>query len=157
MPTIYVCGHVTPATDAIASAMGYAWVLAQGSQDEVVAARAGSINAQTSWALHRLGLEGPELLPDASPPFESVSRRLDTAPPRAAVQRARGDRHPNRRRRPRRGGGWQALWADQRPELLRIPEPAGGDTAGKAGDASGGVPRPCPPGGPPHAPRRGSP
>ena len=81
MPTIYVCGHVNPDTDAIASAMGYAWVLAQGSQDEVVAARAGSINAQTSWALHRLGLEAPELLTDASPHFESVSRRLDTVTP----------------------------------------------------------------------------
>jgi manganese-dependent inorganic pyrophosphatase len=81
MTRIYVCGHVNPDLDAIASAMGYAWVLGQGSSDEVVAVRAGSINAQTTWALRRLGLEAPELLADASPHFDVVSRRLDTVTP----------------------------------------------------------------------------
>src|SRR3972149_2125748 len=81
MTKTYVCGHVNPDTDAIASAMGYAWVLAQGSQEEIVAARAGSINAQTAWALSRLKLDAPELLADASPHFDVISRRLDTVAP----------------------------------------------------------------------------
>jgi manganese-dependent inorganic pyrophosphatase len=81
MAKIYVCGHVNPDLDAIASAIGYAWALAQGSSDEIVAVRAGPVNAQTTWALRRLGLEPPELLADASPHFDVISRRLDTVTP----------------------------------------------------------------------------
>lgn len=88
MSRIYVCGHVNPGTDAIASAMGYAWFLASTSDDEVVPVRAGSINAQTAWALRRLGLEAPELLADASPHFEAVSRRLDTVTPDRPLREA---------------------------------------------------------------------
>ncbi len=78
---VYVIGHVNPDTDAIASAMGYAWLLKERDGLSTVAARAGAINPQTSWVLKYLELEPPLLLTDASPRFESVMRRLDTTEP----------------------------------------------------------------------------
>lgn len=79
--TIYVIGHVNPDTDAIASAMGYAWLLNSQLEEEVIAARAGPINPQTAWALKKVDLDPPLLLADASPRFEAVARRLDTVTP----------------------------------------------------------------------------
>jgi manganese-dependent inorganic pyrophosphatase len=82
---IYVIGHVNPDTDSIASAMGYAWLLRERDGVNAVAARAGAINPQTSYVLKRLGLDPPILLTDASPRFESVTRRLDTIRPDAQL------------------------------------------------------------------------
>lgn len=81
MARTYVIGHVNPDTDSIASAVGYAWLLRERDGGDVVAARAGPINPQTTWILKRLGMEPPMLLTDASPRFETVTRRLDTAAP----------------------------------------------------------------------------
>ncbi len=81
MSRTYVVGHVNPDTDAIASAVGYAWLLKAQGDDQVLPARAGSLNRQTAWALERLGLEPPELLGDASPRFADVCRRLDSVLP----------------------------------------------------------------------------
>lgn len=81
MAQTYIIGHVNPDTDSIASAMGYAWFLHELDGGDYVAARAGPVNPQTTWVLKRLGLESPVLLNDASPRFESVSIRLDTASP----------------------------------------------------------------------------
>ncbi len=78
MARIYVIGHANPDTDAVAAAMGYAWLLSSRDGDEAIPARAGAINEQTAWVLKRLGLEPPELLADASPRFDAVARRLDT-------------------------------------------------------------------------------
>lgn len=77
----YVVGHVNPDTDAIASAIGYAWLLRTRDGVEAIPARLGPINPQTSWVLDRLDLEPPELLYDASPRFSSVARRLDSVSP----------------------------------------------------------------------------
>jgi manganese-dependent inorganic pyrophosphatase len=85
MDKIYVIGHVNPDTDAIASAMGYAWVLRERDQLEAVAARAGAVNPQTAWVLKRLALDPPLLLTDASPRFESVMQRLDSIRPEAQL------------------------------------------------------------------------
>lgn len=81
MAPTYVIGHVNPDTDSIASATGYAWLLRERDGEEVIAARAGAINPQTTWILKRLGMEPPTLLTDASPRFSTVVRRLDTAAP----------------------------------------------------------------------------
>jgi manganese-dependent inorganic pyrophosphatase len=78
---IYVIGHVNPDTDAIASAMGYAWLLRERDRIDVVAARAGPVNLQTSWVLKYLEMDPPFLLTDASSRFESVMRRFDTITP----------------------------------------------------------------------------
>ncbi len=81
MTRTYVIGHVNPDTDSIASAMGYAWLLHERDLEDVVPARAGPLNPQTTWVLKRLNLESPILLNDASPRFEAVSVRLDTTLP----------------------------------------------------------------------------
>ncbi len=54
---------------------------AERDSEDAIAARAGPTNPQTTWVLKRLGMEPPVLLTDASPRFESVTRRLDTAAP----------------------------------------------------------------------------
>lgn len=74
----YVIGHANPDTDAIASAMGYAWLLQDKLGGSVQAARAGPLNPQTTWVLQRLSMEPPLLLADASPRFDAVAHRLNT-------------------------------------------------------------------------------
>ncbi|MCS6909266.1 MAG: DHH family phosphoesterase [Anaerolineales bacterium] len=73
---IHVIGHLNPDTDAIASAIGYAWLLRERDGLNAVAARAGAINPQTSWVLKTIGLEPPPYLADASPRFERIARTL---------------------------------------------------------------------------------
>ncbi|NWF65513.1 MAG: DHH family phosphoesterase [Chloroflexi bacterium] len=85
---IYVVGHINPDTDSIASAMGYAWLLRARDAHNTLAARAGALNAQTSWALKTLGLDAPHLLADASPRFESVMQRFDSIRPEAQLGHA---------------------------------------------------------------------
>lgn len=82
---IYVVGHINPDTDSIASAMGYAWLLRERDGLNTIAARAGALNAQTSWVLKTLGVDAPYLLTDASPRFESVMQRLDSIRPEAPL------------------------------------------------------------------------
>lgn len=78
---IYVIGHVNPDTDSVSSAIGYAWLLRERDDLDVIAARSGVINKQTSWVLKYLGIDIPCLLTDASPRFESVARHYDTTTP----------------------------------------------------------------------------
>ncbi len=88
MSRTYVIGHVNPDSDSIASAMGYAWLLGERDGLDVMAARAGAVNPQTTWILKRLDLEAPMLLTDASPRFESVTHHFDTASPQNPLQDA---------------------------------------------------------------------
>jgi manganese-dependent inorganic pyrophosphatase len=88
MENIFVIGHVNPDTDSIAAALGYAWCLRERDGQDAVAARAGAVNPQTAWVLKRLELDPPVLLNDASPRFEAVTRRLDTATPDAPLRDA---------------------------------------------------------------------
>ena len=81
-------GHVNPDTDAIASAMGYAWLLRERDGINAIPARSGAINPQTSWVLKTLGLDAPMLFTDASPRFESVMRRYDTVLPESPLSEA---------------------------------------------------------------------
>jgi manganese-dependent inorganic pyrophosphatase len=76
-----VIGHINPDTDAIASAMGYAWLLRQRDGIDAIPARAGHLNPQTTWVFQRLNMEPPRYLPDASPRFAQVAHRYDTATP----------------------------------------------------------------------------
>lgn len=88
MSRVYVIGHVNPDTDSIAAAVGYAWLLRERDGTDAIAARAGATNPQTTWVLKRLAIEAPLLLTDASPRFDSVTRRLDTAAPLDPLQEA---------------------------------------------------------------------
>ncbi|MEL7061093.1 MAG: DHH family phosphoesterase [Acidobacteriota bacterium] len=80
-----VIGHVRPDTDAIAAALGYAWVLRERDGVEAIAARAGAIEPQTAWALEQAGVDAPELLADASPRLERVARHLPPTAPDAPL------------------------------------------------------------------------
>lgn len=77
----YVIGHVNPDTDSISSAIGYAWLLRETQAEDIVAARSGVVNKQTSWVLDFLGIDAPYLLSDASPRFESVAHHYDSTTP----------------------------------------------------------------------------
>ena len=88
MPALYVIGHVNPDMDSIASAIGYAWLIKQRDETDTIAARAGALNPQTSWVLNHLGIDAPTLLSDASPRFESVTRRFDTLTPDQPLREA---------------------------------------------------------------------
>lgn len=88
MSKIYVIGHINPDIDAIASAMGYAWLLNSQDDDDFVPARAGPINAQTAWVLDRVGMHPPELLADASPRFEVVVQRFESVTPERPLSEA---------------------------------------------------------------------
>ena len=85
---VFVVGHINPDTDSIASAVGYAWLLAQRDGLDAVPARAGSVNRQTAFVLKTLDLDAPVLLTDASPRFESVMRRLDVITPEKPLNQA---------------------------------------------------------------------
>lgn len=86
---IFVIGHMNPDTDAIASAVGYAWFLQETNPEQnYVAARAGQLNPQTTWVLKRLQLEPPALLPDASPRFENIAHRFNTTTPDRPLREA---------------------------------------------------------------------
>ncbi len=62
-PTL-VIGHRNPDTDAIASTVGYAWLLNTLGPEAYIAGRTGKVNTQTAFALEHFGLQPPELVPD---------------------------------------------------------------------------------------------
>lgn len=64
---ILVLGHRNPDTDAIASALGYAWLLNETRGDSYLAGRIGQVNAQTAFALERFAIDAPALIADVRP------------------------------------------------------------------------------------------
>lgn len=73
---VHIIGHLNPDTDAIASAVGYAWLLRERDGLNAIPARAGAVNPQTAWVLKTVSLEPPQYLADASPRFERIARTL---------------------------------------------------------------------------------
>ncbi|HTE18174.1 MAG TPA: hypothetical protein VK689_07310, partial [Armatimonadota bacterium] len=95
--TTYVVGHQRPDTDAIASALGYAWFLTAIGQDHVLAARAGQPAEQTTFALQRFEQAPPRRLGAVAPTFGHAVRPqaplYPTAPLSDAMARlAQGER-----------------------------------------------------------------
>ncbi|MFN8418998.1 MAG: DHH family phosphoesterase [Anaerolineae bacterium] len=62
--TILVIGHRNPDMDAIASAVGYAWLLNTTGTGAYTAGRPGEVNAQTAFALAKFGVQPPTLVVD---------------------------------------------------------------------------------------------
>ncbi len=81
----YVVGHQRPDTDAIAAALGYAWLLKARGDQSVVAARAGLISVQAAFALERFSAEPPVLLPSVAPTFGHAARATVAVPPDAPL------------------------------------------------------------------------
>lgn len=93
----YVIGHQRPDTDAIASALGYAWYLTAIGQTDIVAARAGQPTEQAQFALKRYEQTPPLLLTGVAPTFghtaiPQVSVTPDSPLPAAMARVAEGDR-----------------------------------------------------------------
>ena len=86
--TTYVIGHQRPDTDAIGSALGYAWFLQQTGVEKVKAIRAGQPVEQTRFALERFGLTPPRLLTGVAPTFGHVARSQVTVAPDAPLSEA---------------------------------------------------------------------
>lgn len=62
---VFVIGHRNPDMDAIASAMGYAWLLGQLNDGHTyIPARTGTVNSQTQFALDTFRIEAPMLVSD---------------------------------------------------------------------------------------------
>jgi len=59
--SLYVIGHVNPDTDAVASAVGYAWLLRERDGEDAIAARAGALNPQTTWVMERMTAKIPSI------------------------------------------------------------------------------------------------
>ncbi len=63
--------------DAIASAIGYAWLLGKTSSEKYIAGRVGQVNAQTSFALDYFKVDAPMLVTDV---WTRVSDLVETMP-----------------------------------------------------------------------------
>lgn len=61
---IHVIGHINPDTDSVCSALAYAALKRQITGKNYVAKRAGQINSETWFVLHRFGTQEPEYLND---------------------------------------------------------------------------------------------
>lgn len=84
----YVIGHRRPDTDAIASALGYAWFLNETGQQDVQATRAGQPGEQARFALERFGMMPPRLLTAVAPTFEHVTRPQPALAPETPLSEA---------------------------------------------------------------------
>ena len=69
---IYAIGHRNPDTDSICSAISYAALKNALGENEVVAARAGQINAETKFVLEYFKAEPPTLLADVYPRVKDI-------------------------------------------------------------------------------------
>jgi len=69
---VYVIGHKNPDTDSVCAAMGMARLKRELGMKNVVAARAGALNPQTTFILERLGFTPPLYVPDVHPRARDV-------------------------------------------------------------------------------------
>ncbi len=74
--SILVIGHRNPDMDAIASAVGYAWLLNEVNDASYTPGRTGQVNAQTGFALDRFGVEAPMLITDVRPRVGDLTESL---------------------------------------------------------------------------------
>lgn len=72
---VYVIGHKNPDTDAVCSAIAYAWFLRQTTVPDAEAACCGEINARTQFVLNKAGLNPPRLIMDVRPTVGQICRR----------------------------------------------------------------------------------
>lgn len=72
METVYVIGHKNPDTDSVCSAIALARLKKELGMENVVAARAGDLNPQTTFILERLGINPPLYVSDVHPRARDV-------------------------------------------------------------------------------------
>lgn len=71
---IYIMGHRNPDTDSICSAISYTYLKKALGFDNVVAARCGEINKETTYALNYFGVEKPLLVKDIYPRVKNAAK-----------------------------------------------------------------------------------
>ncbi|MBC8140796.1 MAG: DHH family phosphoesterase [Armatimonadetes bacterium] len=86
--TTYVIGHQRPDTDAIASALGYAWLLTQSGYDSIRAVRCGQPGEQAQFALKRFGQIPPAFLPSVAVVFAHITESQASVSPEAPLSDA---------------------------------------------------------------------
>lgn len=74
--SILVIGHRNPDMDAIASAVGYAWLLNEVNDANYIPGRTGQVNSQTAFALDRFGVDAPTLVTDVRPRVGDLTESL---------------------------------------------------------------------------------
>lgn len=74
--SILVIGHRNPDMDAIASAVGYAWLLNETNPTGYLPGRTGQVNSQTAFALERFGVDAPALITDVRPRVDDLAESL---------------------------------------------------------------------------------
>ena len=84
----YVVGHQRPDTDAIASALGYAWLLTQSGYDHIRAVRCGQPGEQAQFALKRFAQTPPAFLPSVAVLFAHIAEAQATVSPDAMLSDA---------------------------------------------------------------------
>ncbi|MCK6581037.1 MAG: DHH family phosphoesterase [Anaerolineae bacterium] len=75
---ILVTGHRNPDMDAVASAVGYAWLLNAAGTGSYSPGRVGAVNAQTQFALEHVGVEAPPIVNDIRARVGDLTDRLPT-------------------------------------------------------------------------------
>lgn len=89
MKTIYVVGHKNPDTDSICSAIAYANLKRQISEDSFVAKRAGMLNEETQYILQRFEVEEPTLLSHVHLQVKDVDvNRMQGIPSKTSIKEA---------------------------------------------------------------------
>ncbi len=68
---IYITGHRNPDTDAICSALSYAYLKRQLGFN-AVAIRLGNVNSETKFVLNKFGVEAPEIKYDIKPTIRDI-------------------------------------------------------------------------------------
>lgn len=86
--TTYVVGHQRPDTDAIASAIGYAWFLTQSGYDGIRPVRCGQPGEQAQFALKRFGQNAPPFLPSVAVTFGHIAEPQVVVDPDAPLSDA---------------------------------------------------------------------
>ena len=75
---IRVIGHKNPDTDSICSAISYAWLKNQISDENYEPRRAGEISRETQFALEHFGVKVPKLSVDMSPTISYIDIRQES-------------------------------------------------------------------------------
>lgn len=84
---ILVMGHLNPDTDAICSAVAYAYFKQQIGAKNVVAARCGKINPETEFVLNYFNVQAPLLVNDLYPHLRDINlKKVPTVLPEATLR-----------------------------------------------------------------------
>ena len=84
---VYVVGHKNPDTDSICSAIAYAHLKKEITGNEYVARRAGQINEETSYVLHRFGVDAPPLLQNVKLQVKDIDiHKIDGVSPQVSIK-----------------------------------------------------------------------